>query len=48
MNGKRLYVGECVSRSTAEEGIDSVKDCFQKRGLNVEQTRRTVYGRNEC
>ena len=26
---------------------DSVNDCLMKRGLNVEQARRMVYGRNE-
>ena len=48
---KRMYIGECVgSRSIGrlrKRWIDFVCDCLKKRDLNVGQTRRMVYDRNE-
>ena len=52
---KRVYVGECGgSRSVGrlqKRWIDTVKECLKKRGLDVRQARRLVYGRvyeREC
>ena len=46
---KMVYVGECAgSRSVGrpqKRWIDTVKDCFKKRSLDVRQARRMVYGR---
>ena len=44
---KRVYVGECVgSRSVGrprKRWTDIVKDCLNKRGLDVRQARRMVH-----
>ena len=43
---KKVYVGECArSRSVGrprKRWIDILKDCLQKRGLDVKQARRMV------
>ena len=48
---KSVYVGECSgSRSVGmlqKRWIDAMKDCLRKTGLDVRQTRRMVYDRNE-
>ena len=48
---KKVYVGERVGRHLVgrlrKRWIDSVNDCLKKRGLNIGQTRRMVYYRNE-
>ena len=45
---KRVYAGEGAgSRSVSRQRkrwIDTVKDCLKKRGLDVRQARRIVYG----
>ena len=45
---KWVYVGDCAgSRSLGKprkRWIDNVKDCWKKRGLDVRQARRMVYG----
>ena len=45
--GNRVYVGECAgSRSVSrprKRGIDTVKDCLKKRGLDVRQAKRMVH-----
>ena len=47
---QRAYVGECAgSRSVGMSRkiwIDTVKECLEKRGLNVRQARRMVHGRS--
>ena len=48
---KRIYVGECAgSRSVdrpRKRWIDTVKECWRKRGLDVRQARRMVQDSNE-
>ena len=48
---KRIYVGECAgNRSvgrTWKRWIDTVNECFRKRGLDVRQARRMVEDRSE-
>ena len=45
---KRVYVGECAGSclvgSLRKKWIDTVKEYLRKRGLNVRQARRMVYG----
>ena len=44
---KRVYVGECAgSRSVGRPRIDTMKDCFKKKGLDERQVRRMVYDRS--
>ena len=47
---KRFHVGECaVSRSVGmprKRWIYTVKDCLEKRGLDVRQARRMVLDRS--
>ena len=48
---KRVYVGVCAGRCSVgrpqKRWIDIVRDCLQKRGLEVRQARRKVQDRNE-
>ena len=48
---KRVYVGEGTgSRSLGrprKRWTDTVKDCLQKRGVDVRQARRMVHDRSE-
>ena len=48
---KRVYVGECAgSRSVGrsrKRWIDTLKDCFRKRDLDVGQGRRMVQDKSE-
>ena len=43
---KRIYVGECAGSLSVgrrrKRLIDTVKECFRKRGLDVRQARRMV------
>ena len=43
---KRFYVGECTGSHSVgrlrERWIDSVKDCFKKKVLDLRQARRKV------
>ena len=43
---KRVYVGECAGSLSLgrprKRWIDTVKECFRKRGLEVRQERRMV------
>ena len=45
---KRVYVGKFAGSSSVgrprKRWIDKVKDCIKKRGLDVRQARRIVYG----
>ena len=43
---KRVYVGECAGRPR-KRWIDTVKECLEKRGLDVRQARRMVQDRSE-
>ena len=43
---KIVYVGECAGSSSVG-WIDTVKECFRKRGLDVRQARRMVQDRRE-
>ena len=47
---KRVYVGECASSCSVgrprKRWIDTVKDCFKKRGLDVRQSRRMMHDRS--
>ena len=51
---KKVYAGEWGNihsgSSSRKRGIDTVKDCLKKRGLNVRQEREMVYDRvyGEC
>ena len=44
---KRVYVGECAGSHLLgrlqKRGIDTVKDCLKKRGLDVRQAKRIVH-----
>ena len=46
-----MYVGGCVGSPLVgrprKRWIDSVIECFKKRGLNVGQARRMVYDGNK-
>ena len=42
---KRIYVRECAG-SYWKRWIDTVKECFRKRGLDVRQARRMVQDRS--
>ena len=48
---KRVYIGECASSRLVgrlkKRWIDTVKECFKKRCLNVTQARRMVQDRSE-
>ena len=48
---KIVYVGECAGRRSVgrprKKGIDAVKECLRKRGLDVRQARRMVQNRSE-
>ena len=48
---KRVYLGECLGSCLVggpqKRWIDSVNNCLQKRALDVGQTRRMLYDRNE-
>ena len=40
-------MGECAgSRSVGRPRIDTMKDCFKKKGLDERQVRRMVYDRS--
>ena len=49
-NAKRVYVGECAGSLSVgrpwKRGIDTMKDCLKKRGLDVRQARRKAYDRS--
>ena len=51
MIAKRVNVGEFVGSHSAgrpqKRWLDTVKECFKKRGLDVRQTRRMVHDRSE-
>ena len=44
---KRVHVGECASSSSVgrpwKRWTDTVKECLEKRGLDVRQARRMVH-----
>ena len=48
---KRVYVGECAGSCLVgmpwKIWIDTVKECLNKRGLDVRQERRMVQDRSE-
>ena len=48
---KRVYVGECASSRSVgrprKRWIDTVKECFRKRVLDVRQARRMVQDKSE-
>ena len=50
-NTKRVYVGECAGNHLVgrpqKRWIDTVKECFKKRGLDVRQARRMVEDMSE-
>ena len=51
MIAKGLHAGECAGSYSVlrpwKRWIDTTKDCLKKKGLDVGQARRMVYGRNE-
>ena len=46
---KRVYVGECDGSHSVgrprKRWIYTVKDCMEKRGLDIRQTRRIMHDR---
>ena len=46
---KRVYVGECAAICLVcwprKRGINTVKDCLRKRGLDIRQAKRVVQDR---
>ena len=47
---KKVYVGECADNRSVgkprERRTDIVKECLRKRGLDIRQARRMMYGRS--